>query len=88
MVRVIVIVVLVSFDTLVVVKPASFITAFNGAISDVVVRSDGPPVTGMGGFKEWSRPWIVTHVLHACVAGKRVDGPHRVGKPSGKVVAR
>ena len=53
LIRVIVIVVLVSFDTLVIVKPAPFIAAFDGAISDVVVRSDGTPGTGMRGLKEW-----------------------------------
>ena len=88
LIRVIVIVVLVSFDTLVIVKPAPFITAFNRAVSDVVVSSDGTPVTGMGGFEEWSRAWVVPKVFHTSVAGKRVDGPDRVGKPSGKVVAR
>ena len=86
--RVIVIVVLVSFDTLVIVKPAPFITAFNGAVSDVVVRSDGTPVTGMGGFKERSRTWIVNQVLLACDTGKWIDCPNRVGKPSGKIIAR
>ena len=86
--RVVVIVVLVSFDALVIVKPAPFIAAFDGAISDVVVRSDGTPITGMGGFKERSRTWIVDQVLLTCDTGKWIDGPNRVGKPSGKIIAR
>ena len=88
LVRVIVIVVLVSFDTLVIVEPAPVVAAFDGAIGDVVVRSDGTPVTGMGGFKERSRTWIVDQVLLAFDTGKWVDGPNWVGKPSGKIIAR
>ena len=86
--RVIVIVVLVSLDTLVIVKPAPFIAAFDGAIGDVVVCSDGAPVTGMGGFKERSRAWIVRQVPLAFDTGKWVYGPYRIGKPSGKIIAR
>ena len=88
LVRVIVIVVLVSFDTLVIVEPAPVVAAFDGAIGDVVVRSDGTPVTGMGGFKERSRTWIVHQVLFAFDTGKWVDGPNWVGKPSGEIITR